>query len=561
MKNLKIRNKILLPMLFLMAIVTAASVLQLMGMAEINKQSTIISEDLLPRIEKTMSMNLEFSSYRRSHFAFLLSQTPEQDAHYVKRMAGFAEKLEEKAKNYNAMIRPDQDEQRKYFDQFMVEWANYKKLAQQSFDMKAQGNVIGASDLVMKTGIKTYDSAVEAIGKIVEVNERNAANASAAGDKEFSNNKLIAIGLIVGLFALGLFIVFTLVKAVASPIKKITDYMNYLAAGNLDKDVPSRELKDEVGDMARAIQIFKDNMVRAKELEATEIAERKAKEVRQQKVDAATNKFELAMQEIVKFVASASSELQAAAQSLSATAEETSKQSGAVAAASQQATANVQTVASASEELTASIDEIASQVSLSSSVASQAVKDARDAGAKVAELVEAAQRIGDVTKLISGIAEQTNLLALNATIEAARAGEAGKGFAVVASEVKNLANESAKATEEISNKIAEIQTISQSSAEAINMICKVIEEIDGIAGTIAGAIQEQTAATQEISRNVSEAYTGTSEVTMNITSVSDAANSTGASSQQVLSAANELAKQSNVLKVEFDDFIRSVAAA
>lgn len=345
------------------------------------------------------------------------------------------------------------------------------------------------------------------------------------------------------------------------PLKQVTSIMMKLANGDLQVEIPLKQTKNEVGDIVSSVIVFKDNMIHAKELEAIEVKEVQNRLDKQQKIDDATKKFETSMSDIVRYVASASTELQASAQTLSDSAQETSKQSEAVAAASQQAAENVQTVASASQELTASINEISTQVARSSEVAGRAVHDAQQAGNSVSKLVDAATRIGDVTKMISDIAEQTNLLALNATIEAARAGEAGKGFAVVASEVKNLANEATKATEEISAQIAHIQSISQTSAESIQTICGIIQEIDEISSSISAAIKEQTSATKQISHNVNEAYSGTSEVTRNIGAVSQAAADTGASSHQMLSAADELSRQSSVLKAEFEDYIQVVMAA
>jgi methyl-accepting chemotaxis protein len=276
-----------------------------------------------------------------------------------------------------------------------------------------------------------------------------------------------------------------------------------------------------------------------------------------------TRQFQIArrVQEVVGVVASAANEMQSTAQSLSATAEETQQQSQTVAAASQQATANVQTVAAAAEELSSSITEITRQVEKSTQVARNAVDEAQRASATVEVLAEAAEKVGQVVNLINDIAAQTNLLALNATIEAARAGEAGKGFAVVANEVKSLANQTAKATDEIAGQITAIRTAIGASVDAIQRVSETIKEVDHISTTIASAVEEQGAATQEIARNVQEASSGTQQVSANITGVNDAATETGKSSSQLLEAAGELAKQSDTLRGDVEDFLEYLKSA
>ena len=392
--------------------------------------------------------------------------------------------------------------------------------------------------------------------------ERVRDNVKASEQEYVSTSELLillaASGVLLGLlfgFVVGQY-------GVAKPIRAVVAMLQQLADGQYDIPVHGTDRRDEVGDVAKTALVFKDNglaKVRM-EREQKEIEARAAAQRRTDMLQLADG-FERAVGEIVETVASASTELEASATTLTSTAERSQNLATTVAAASEEATTNVQSVASATEELSSSVNEISRQVQESARMAGDAVNQARATNDRVGELSKAAARIGDVVELINTIAGQTNLLALNATIEAARAGEAGRGFAVVASEVKALAEQTAKATGEIGQQIAGIQTATQESVGAIKEISSTIERLSEISSTIAAAVEEQGAATQEISRNVQQAAQGTQQVSANITDVQHGANETGSASTQVLSAAQSLSGDSNRLKLEVGKSLNAVRAA
>lgn len=372
---------------------------------------------------------------------------------------------------------------------------------------------------------------------------------------------LKAMLIIAGVaLAIGIFCAIVIGRSISRPVQSMTETMRDLAGGNLDVVIPALENRDEIGDMARTVVVFKDALAAQRAADAAAKHDAEAKLARSRALESLIAGFEGKVGELVTSLTTASGDLQTSAQSMTATAEETNQQSNAVAVAAEQATANVQTVAAATEELTSSISEIGRQVNQSTTIAQKAVQQAAHTNSQVQGLAISAQAIGDVVRLISEIASQTNLLALNATIEAARAGEAGKGFAVVASEVKNLASQTAKATEEISSKVSEIQSATEESVTAIQGIAKVIEEISQISNTIATAVEQQSAATSEIARNVQQASQGTTEVSGNIQGVTHAAGETGKAAGQVLGAATELGQQSHTLNAEVGQFIAQVRA-
>jgi methyl-accepting chemotaxis protein len=369
--------------------------------------------------------------------------------------------------------------------------------------------------------------------------------------------------IVIAVFALCIGLAIAISRSISRPITRLVLAMKELAEGNFNIALPGLGRSDEVGEVASAVEVFKVKAVEKAEQEAdhkrTEVEAAEGR--RRADMQKLAKQFEAAVGNIVQSVSSASAELEAAADTLTKTAETTQSLSTTAAATSEQASVNVNSVASASEQLAGSVSEIARQVQQSSKIAADAVKQADTTDARIRELSQAAGRIGDVVNLITAIAEQTNLLALNATIEAARAGEAGKGFAVVAQEVKALAAQTAKATDEIGNQIAGMQSATHESVAAIKEIGGTIGRISEIAAAIAAAVEQQGAATQEISRNVQQAAHGTAQVARNITDVSRGASETGSASSQVLASARSLSSESNHLKLEVDKFLETVRAA
>jgi methyl-accepting chemotaxis protein len=371
---------------------------------------------------------------------------------------------------------------------------------------------------------------------------------------------LISVG--VGLLATVAIALRIGLQGLSRPIGRLNAAMASFARNDLTAETPGVGRGDEVGAMARTVEVFKTNALEINRLRAEQEAQKqRTTDERRQMMSDLAAKFEANAGSIVSGIASAATELQSTAQAMAATAEETTRQSTTVAAASEQATQNVQTVAAATEELTASIREISQQVTQAGAMIKNGVQQATKSNEQVQSLTAAAEKIGDVVRIISGIASQTNLLALNATIEAARAGDAGKGFAVVASEVKALANQTAKATGEIAEQIKAIQEATQISAQSIQSVTDIIGKVSETTTAIASAVEEQGAATQEISRNVTQAAQGTQEVSGNIGGVSHAAQQTGAAAVQVLASAGQLSQNGEALKAQVAAFLREVRAA
>ncbi len=390
--------------------------------------------------------------------------------------------------------------------------------------------------------------------------QQDVIGPQALADMAQIRNMAITAGVSVAL--LSVILAFLMSKFLSKNFAMIIGQMERLSKGDKTFEIEGAARADEIGMMAKALQVFRENALEVERLEQEQKeAEKRAEEERKQAMLEMADSFEASVGGVINTVVSASTELSNTSQSMGSSVEETNSIAASVAAAAEQMSANVQTVATATEELTASGREIAQQVSKATELAQKSVDDAEQASQRVNGLRSAAEQISEVLNLIQDIAEKTNLLALNATIEAARAGDAGKGFAVVASEVKDLASQTQKATEEIAENVSNLQSETKSASDSIQFIAQGIRGVSEAAASISAAIEEQISATEEIARNVEEAATGTQEVSGNMSSVSTAAQETGHASNEVLEASNDLSKQSETLKSEVSKFLEKVRAA
>lgn len=350
-------------------------------------------------------------------------------------------------------------------------------------------------------------------------------------------------------------------KSITSPITHIVGAMTDLASGNSDVKVPYSERKDEIGDMAGAVAIFRENMVKAEQLAEEQHIEEKAKQKRAETIDHLLTVFNSESTEALSVVSSAATEMEASSQSMKQIAITTSEQATMASTATEETSASIQSVATATEELAASANEINRQITQSTEIGDEAVAQAKETNTLIMGLSDSVSQIGEVVGLITNIADQTNLLALNATIEAARAGEAGKGFSVVATEVKSLADQTSKATDEISLQIKLVQDRTGSAVHAIQRITSVITQISEVSSSIAAAMEEQEAATGEISRSVQQASVGTQEVATNVSGVTTGASETGEAAKEVMDAAGDVSRQTSELRDKVDTFLKNIRVA
>ena len=518
------------------------------------------------RTMKGARANQNVIAISRAEFSLALDPSPENRAEIRKiidaEMKLYRERIEDVGTTRDEQARAMMPAVHEAMAAYTKDIEDMLRLADGAKDVQLSDQPQRLRDSALK-GRVTAEKLKANIARVVDrLNDRVDYFAKAATEEYETVSRFMIVAATVGIL-LGMSAGFMVGQfGISKPMRALVGLLQRLAKGE-DIDISGTERKDEIGETARAVNEIKEMLAEKARREAAAKAEqdRIAAEQRKRDMYRLADDFEGAVGEIIQTVSSAATEMEASANSLTTTAERTQELSTVVAAAAEEASANVQSVASASEELTSSVNEISRQVQASARIATEAVDQSRKTNDRVTELSKAASLIGDVVELINTIAGQTNLLALNATIEAARAGEAGRGFAVVASEVKALAEQTAKATGEIGKQIAGMQTATVESVGAIKEIGETIGRMSEISSTIASAVEEQGAATQEISRNVQQAALGTTQVSSNIADVQRGASETGSASTQVLSAAQSLSVESTRLKTEVQNFLATVRAA
>ncbi|MBK8175063.1 MAG: MCP four helix bundle domain-containing protein [Rhodospirillales bacterium] len=557
--NLAIRTKVTLAFAMALLVTVALGAFSLDRLAGINQQTQVVTQNWLPSLQAIGDLNDAIGKYRRLQANHILSTTGKEMDGYEAEMQETAGRIAKIRAAYEPLISTD--EERALYNNFSRLWEIYLEKSKEVIELSRNNENDKAGNIFNTTLREAFNSAHNPVKNDVALNVREANNAARFGEELYNSTFILVVIVLVVAAMICCVSGFLIVVSVSRPIAAMTATMRKLAARDLACEINGVGRRDEIGGMAAALQVFKDNMITADRLAAEQEAERKNKERRAEALDSLTKGFEAKVGQLAASLSSAAGEMQSAAEAMSTAADQSNQQALTVASSAEQASANVQTVASAAEQLSSSISEISRQVTQSSRITQQAVEEARRVDGTMQALVEGAQKISEVVGLINDIASQTNLLALNATIESARAGEAGKGFAVVASEVKSLSGQTAQATDQIAGQAAQMQAVTKDAVAAIEEISRVIAEISEIATGIASAIEQQNAATQEIASNVQGAARGTQEVTSSIAAVKETASGAGSAAGQVLGASKHVAEQSAQLTRELNTFLAQVKAA
>ncbi|MBR0717429.1 methyl-accepting chemotaxis protein [Bradyrhizobium liaoningense] len=557
--KISIRAKIIMVISFLLVAIVGLGLFSIREMQGINANAAELQTRWMSRARATGDLQMGMMRYRLLVRDHILTTDADKKVAVDKKATSQESDNERFVKAYEATIVSA--EERSLYDEFRKSWTGFMNISKDVLTLSRNQEQAKAVDMFLNKAAPLGYQSDETLAKSLALSDKGADAAGRAADASYAFAFLLVSIILGTAVVIGIGVSVYLVRDVSSGINSIIEPMQALGKGDLTAEVSHRGEKTEIGAMADVLQVFKEALIAKKAADEAAAADAEAKIERGRRVDNVTREFEAMIGEIVQTVSSASTQLEASASTLTATADRSQQMATTVAAASEEASTNVQSVASATEEMASSVGEISRQVQESARMAGDAVGQARTTSERVSELLKAASRIGDVVELINTIAGQTNLLALNATIEAARAGEAGRGFAVVASEVKALAEQTAKATGEIGQQITGIQAATNDSVSAIKEISSTIERLSEISSAIAAAVEEQGAATQEISRNVQQAAHGTQQVSSNITDVQRGATETGTASSQVLSAARMLSNDSGRLKDEVSKFLANVRAA
>jgi methyl-accepting chemotaxis protein len=569
MPTLTIRTGLMAVSLATVALSVGVGYVAMTSAETLNNGAAHLYEDVMPGIQAAQEMNIALGNLRLAQAEYLNIADPSQVDAVTAKVGTASSTFEEWSVKYSETIPETATEERAVFDSIELEYLKHVGLGEQLAEHIGAEAVAEASTLFLIDMQTSHDALGAVLADLIARKDADAAAVDVQNDATFASTSQTIMMVVGALCVLALCLLAYAMLGVVRPINRVVKAMGVLAKGDTSVAVPFAGQRNELGKMASAVQVFKDNMIEANRMRGErekaraeqEQARTRAEEDRKRAMQTLANQFESTVGDVVSSVSAAAVEMQATAEALSRTAGDASTKSVAVAHVVEDVTRNVQGVAAATEELSASIREISGQTSESSRIVAEAVRQADHTAAQVQALADSAMDIGQVVTLINEIANQTNLLALNATIEAARAGESGRGFAVVATEVKTLASQTAKATDEIATKIRAMQEATTSSASAITHIRSTIDRMSQVASVIAAAVEQQGAATQEISRNVQYASGGATQASSSIDGVARASEETSHGSGQVLSAASELARSGETLRSQVDRFLREVRAA